>query len=65
MESFASILVPFGGFDMGNSSNGNQNALNDPPNQISRNNMTAPPSGGLGIIPGLIGQVHHPRVLQT
>ena len=39
---------PFGGFNMGNSSNGNQNALNNPPNQISRNNMTAPPSGGLG-----------------
>lgn len=39
---------PFGGFNMGNSSNGNPNALSNSPNQISRNNITAAPSGGLG-----------------
>jgi hypothetical protein len=38
---------PFGGFNINTSSNGNQNPLANPPNQISRNNMTAPPSGGL------------------
>ena len=39
---------PFGGFNMGNSSNGNPNALSNSPDQVSRSNMTAPPSGGLG-----------------
>lgn len=39
---------PFFGFDLSASSNGNQNGPGNMPNQISRNNMTAPPSGGLG-----------------
>jgi hypothetical protein len=39
---------PFGGFDISNSSKGNDNVPGNMPNQISRNNMTSPPSGGLG-----------------
>jgi hypothetical protein len=38
---------PFGGFNINTSSNGDQNSLANPPNQISRNNMNAPPSDGL------------------
>ena len=39
---------PFFGLNMSTSPNGNQNGPGNMPNQISRNNMTAPPSGGLG-----------------
>lgn len=47
MESIVSLFIPIGGFSINTSPNGNHNAL-DNPSQISRNNMTVPPSESFG-----------------